>query len=139
MHSHSQFQFKGVTLHIVIIGIVRTTTVPALKPEHVSLASSTPVMNSTPTAMSMRASVRTFVNNITAMTAITVTMVIQASIPRPHNRMMSLCAPTNFQYLSPNQSSFLLGDEHLVGGLDVEGVIPAVDHRQGGIHTEHVG
>lgn len=25
MHSHSQFQFKGVTLHIVIIGIVRTT------------------------------------------------------------------------------------------------------------------
>ena len=32
---------------------------------------------------------------------------------------------------SPHQGAFLLGDEHLVGRLDVEGIIPAVDHRQG--------
>ena len=39
----------------------------------------------------------------------------------------------------PHQCPLLLGDEHLVGGLDAEGVVPGVDHRQGGIHAEDVG
>ena len=39
---------------------------------------------------------------------------------------------------SPHRCSFILGDEHLVGRLDVEGIMPTVDHRQGGIHAEDV-
>ena len=94
------FQFGEASVEIIqeVIGAAITTartpvttTVPALKPEHISLASSTPVMNSTPMAMSMTASVRTFVNSITAIIVITVAMVIQASMPRPHNRSISLC------------------------------------------------
>ena len=44
-------------------------------------------------AISMTASVRTFENSITQMTAITVAMVIQASILKPHNKKMLLNNP----------------------------------------------
>jgi hypothetical protein len=47
------------------------------------------VANSTPIAMSMTASALTFVVSITATTAITVAMVIQAPILKPH-KIMSL-------------------------------------------------